>query len=173
MSDYRRTKAQMHADLNAARAWEAEVESHLPSAVISRTNSTTELDFYIPGLYIEAKEKRQKLTERWLLLSDVPERDHFVLDELSLRKALLHVPYSYFVLRDLPGGDRVFFASALDVAVSDRVRRNRVGKGKWILNLANYRPIPLAELYDAICSDVQAMAWKQSGCMSLGEVSQV
>lgn len=173
VSGYIRTAAQRHADLTASKAWEKEVERALPAGVIARTDSTTDLDFYIPGLHIEAKEKRQKLTKRWWLVPNCAEEDLFVLDELSVRKALLHAPYSFFVLRDVPGG-RIFYASAIEVAMADRVRRNRMGKGKWILRVTQFRELPsLDQLYDRICAEVRDMRWKDSACWSLEEVEQV
>lgn len=164
----------MHADLSASKAFEQEVAGYLPSHTISRTDSTTDLDFFIPGLYIEVKEKRQALTKRWCLLDGVEERDLFVLDELSLRKALVHAPYSYFVLRDVPGGLRLFLASAMEVAVVRKERRNRIGKGKLILALNEFRQMEsLADIVPVITDDIASLRWKDSACWSAREVPQV
>jgi hypothetical protein len=164
----------MAQDFNGSKEWEAQVATHLPAHTIVRTDSTSELDFYLPALYVEAKEKRQKLNKRWHLLNDVEEPDLFVLDELSLRKALVHAPYSYFLLHDVPGGGRMFLASAVEVAVADRVRRNRVGKGKLILDLRSFRQIEgLEALMPTVTEDVTEQNWKRSECLSLTEIPQI
>lgn len=166
---YKRTAFQRRHDLEQSREFEEEVLRHLPQHTIARTDSTTELDFYLPGVYLECKEKRQKLTKRWLL-SDAEEGDLFILDELSLRKALVHAPYSWFLLRDVPGGCRLFLASAMEVAVAEKVRRNRVGKGKLILELRQFRQIDsLDDVMPTIAEDVKSLSWKQSACMTHGE----
>jgi hypothetical protein len=170
---YHRTRAQMAHDFRASKAWEDEVQKHLPGTAISRTDSTTELDYFVPGVYIEAKEKRQPLGKRWHLLDGVEEQDLFVLDELSLRKGLLLMPYCWFVFHDCPM-DRLFVANVAEVAVADRVRRNRVGKGKLILSLRQFRRIAgLEDLLPVIEEDIRKMPWKQSGCLSLEVVPQI
>ena len=172
---YKRTAYQRRNDFEESKEWEEEVRRHLPDYAIVRTDSTTELDFFLPGLYLEAKEKKQPLTKRWHLFDGVQDRDLFVLDELSLRKALVHAPYSYFVLRDIPGGERLFLASAVEVAVAEKIRRNRVGKGKLILDLRQFRQIESLDwIMPSVIEDVQRFAWKQSACMTRGpEIRQV
>lgn len=171
---YKRTGFQKQQDFMAAREWELEVEKHLGPHVVSRLDSNTELDFWVPEAYIEAKEKRQKLTERWHLLSGVDERDLFILDELSLRKALSKGMSAFFVLRDVPGGDRLFLAPAYMVASGDKTRRNRVGKGKLILDLRDYLPLEGLEQVLPMVMQMQAeMRWKNSECLSSRPIGQI
>lgn len=170
---YKRTRAQMAHDFARSKAFESEVERALPGTTISRTDSNTELDWYIPPVVLEAKEKRQKLTARWLLMDGIDEEDVFILDELSLRKGLLHAPYCWFVLRDLPQ-DRLFVANVMEIAVTEKVRRNRDGKGKLILNLRQFRRIEsLDGLMPLVEHDIRQQSWKQSACLSLEVVPQI
>lgn len=170
-----RTPAQKAADLNGSRAFESQVHELLSrDPVISRTLSTTDLDFAVPRVvWVEVKEKRQRLNRKWVLHEGVPERDHFVLDELSLRKAVAAAPYCYFVLRDVPGGDRIFLASVFEVACGDRVRRLRSGKSKLILRLDQYRRVALPDLPEAIAVDIAHEPWKGSGALSQLTVPEI
>lgn len=167
---YQRTQALRQADRADSLEWEAVVAEALGPWIHSRTDSTTELDYWWPGFLLDAKEKKQKLTERWHLLPGVEERDLFVIDELSIRKALTHYPAAYFVVRDRPG-ERLFLASVGHVAVADRVRVQRAGKGKWIVNLATWRQIArLEDIPQIIQAELVSMPWKRSECLSLAEL---
>lgn len=162
------------SDFANAAEFEGQVKNVLPPWHIDESKSTTRLDFWVPGLYVEVKEKRQKLTDRWHLIEGVAERDIFVLDELSLRKALEHYPAAYFVIRDVPGGDRVFLAGVWEVACVPRVRRDRGGKGKLLINLSEFRQLDsLDQIVPIAMADLAATAWRQSNCVSEQEVGQI
>lgn len=168
---YSRTAYQKGTDLARGRAIETVVRGWLGAHVFDNTDSTTRLDFLIPELVVEVKAKNQQLGPRWHLLDGVDECDLFVLDELSLRKALTHFPSAYFVFADVPC-DRYFWARVDEVACAERVRLNRVGptgvaKGKLVLNLRNFRPLTnpdtfLADLY----ADQVSLDWKRSDCIT-------
>lgn len=171
---YRRTAAQRQADFQNAKEFESEVAEKLGDWIHTRFESTTDLDIWSPGYYLDVKEKRQKLGARWHLLEGVPERDLFVIDELSIRKGLEKAPEAYFLIRDVPGG-RLFLTSVIHVAMGSRVRRNRIGKGKWIINLGEYRQIARVEdVPEIIRAELVSMPWRNSECLSLtGEVPQI
>lgn len=170
---YRRSAHHRQQDFQAARAFEEEVGRHLGPNVVARLDSTTDLDFWLPEVFIECKEKRQRLTERWRLLDGVDEKDLFILDELSLRKAIEKGPSVYFVLRDLPE-NRMFLARVDEVACSSFARRNRVGKGKLILNLKNFRQIEsLDKIVPMTMHEQTTLPWRRSECLSQLEIGQI
>lgn len=169
---YTRPPGASQMDFANAAEFEAVVRSFLPIYLVDRSKSTTDLDFWIPPAWIEVKEKRQPLTNRWHLLPGVPESDLFVLDELSLRKALKHGLEAYFVLRDVPG-DRIFLAAAWEVGCSSTTRVNRGGKGKLLLNLAEFRQVSLDRVMAEIQKDQVDCTWKRSDCVSQKEIEQV
>lgn len=174
MAGYRRTAAQKTHDFTFSKLWEQEVKSWLPPYVDDRTKSTTELDFYVPGAYIDAKEKNQPISARWDLPTGCDEKDAFIIDELSIRKALKHFPLSYFVLHDRPQG-RVFLARADVMALASATRLMRVNKGKRVVDLRNFRLLtdPAAQLWPAILEDQLAMNWKNSECLTELQIRQV
>ena len=75
-------------------------------------DSTDELDWWMPGSFVEVKAKNQPISNRWPL--PCAEPDAFILDELSVRKALAHFPHAYFVFLDHPL-QRVFVARVDEV----------------------------------------------------------
>ena len=90
---------------------------------------------------VDVKEKMQPLSFRWKLWSR-PSADTFVLDELSIRKALQYGHCGWFVLHDVPL-ERWFVASAVEICMGDHVRVNRTGstgwsKGKWLIDLRQF-----------------------------------
>lgn len=144
---YHRTLAQRQHDHLASKEFEAVVAEALGPGWVNHTDSTTRLDFHwLPGdVWLDVKEKRQPLTERWWLIQETPPEELFVLDELSVRKGLVHHPDAYYLLRDVPR-DRLYLASITELAMVERVRRNRAGKGKWILDLRNFERVELRDL---------------------------
>jgi hypothetical protein len=174
---YTRTAAQRRGDFEAAREFELEVQGWLGDFLVPKLNSTTELDFWLPGIYLDVKEKRQPISARWPLPPGVPQRDCFILDELSVRKAMEKYPSAYFLIRDVPGGDRLFLAPIYEVVGVERTRVQRVGKGKWIIDLANFRELDRAtastDLRTMLLADQVALPWKASECLSAKEVPQV
>lgn len=173
MNAYLRTSAQKLNDFHDARKFEEEVGEHLPEYKLADLTHNDRLDFWVPGFYVEVKEKKQRLTPRWHLLPGVPERDLFVMDELTVRRALRHFPEAYFLIRDVPE-NRLFIASITDFVVVERVRRNRGGKGKWIVNLQNFHRLAgLDDITEYVMADLVAMPWKKSEALSQLEVPQI
>ena len=147
-----------------AKEFEEEVRLALPGYCHVRTESSTELDFFIPCFVVEVKEKRQKLNDRWWGNLD-REENLFVMDELTVRKALKHYPYVWFVIRDVPA-DKVYVASISEILSADRHRFDRNGKGKWVLDTSWFDTIgDLSELMDFIKEDIATQTWKSSGCV--------
>lgn len=154
----------MQADLANAREFEAQVRAALPQYVIDETSSTSRLDWWVPGAFIDAKEKRQKLNKRWWLLPDVEEVNLVILDELGVRKALEHFPAAYLVIRDVPGGNRLFLASCVELACVRRERVQRVGRAKLIFDLTDFRQLTsLDEVLPMVMADLASTWWRQAG----------
>jgi hypothetical protein len=177
---YARPRGASRSDFQNARAFELQVGTWLGEFKIGNLDSPDRLDWWVPGPYIDVKEKRLKLGQRWHLLPGVPEVDLFVIDELAVRKAAKHFPHAYFVIRDLPGGERIFLARVDEMFSVERKRVNRVGstghaKGKWIVSLQNFRQLtdPATQLLPTVLHDQQAMPWKYSHCVTQAEVPEV
>lgn len=166
-------------DFAAARPFEEQVGEWLGDYKIANLDSPIRLDYWLPGLFVDVKEKRQRLTERWHLLADVAEPDLFVIDELSIRKALEHFPGAYFLLHDLPG-ERIFLASIAEMVCARRARCNRVSssghaKGKWIMCFTDFRQLddPATELVSAMLADQVGTPWKRSECLSPAAITEL
>lgn len=166
---YPRTTEQRSGDFAGARQGEELVGTWLGDFKIANLDSTDLLDYWIPGSWIEVKQKNQPISDRWPLRCAEP--DAFILDELSVRKAMAHFPSAYFMLNDVPGA-RWFLARVDEVACCERLRINREGpgghlKGKWILDLTQFRQLldPRRELLPAIFADHVAMPWKGSALL--------
>ncbi len=177
---YARPAGASQADFAKAREFELEVGTWLGDFKVDNLSSPDRLDWWVPGFYIDVKEKNQPLTPRWQLLQGVPERDLFIIDELAVRKAMKHFPHAYFVIRDRPGGDRIFLARVDEMTGAERARLNRVGKtqhakGKWVVNLQNFRMLthPAEQLRPTILDDQVRMPWKASECLSLIPIPEV
>lgn len=166
-----------HTDYKDAREFEQQVADVLEKqthGIVTRFDSVNELDIWVPGLFLDVKEKRQRYGKRFTdLWPDLDERNMFILDELSVRKAMVKDPRSaYFLLRDVPGGDRLFIVSALEVASGERVRVDRETspgrrKGKWLIDLGGCRRLPaLDQLFEFVMADMASMPWGQSECLS-------
>lgn len=165
---YFRTAAQKRHDHEASKVFEAQVKAALGGAWIDQTSSTTEADFFHQreNLSLEVKEKRQRLTERWHLLPGVEEPDLFVLDELTVRKAMSRDGETFFLFRDVPGG-RLFLADLTELLMAEHVRRNRAGKGKWIIDLRQFEELGhLDDLEPSIATTYDRLA---SECVAFGE----
>ena len=110
---YQRTAFQRQGDFNAAREFEETVGEWLGPHKVAYLSSPDKLDYWVPGYFIEVKEKRQKLSTRFVKDRE-SEPDMFVLDELSVRSANVTSPTAaYFLLRDCvhPDGARMFLSS--------------------------------------------------------------
>lgn len=179
MSLYGRPAGAAQSDFAAARAFEEEVGNWLGEYKIANLDSSTRLDYWVPGFYLDVKEKRQPLGKRWHLLDGVPETDLFVLDELSVRRAAEHFPHAYFLIRDCPTG-RIFLARIDEVFSTTHARVNRRTseqhrKGKWVLDLTNFRMLddPPLELLPLVLNDQVETTWKQSPCLTEKEIPDV
>lgn len=169
---YARTGAQRATDKAESRASELTVGEWLGPYKVANLDATDRLDYWVPGIFLDVKEKKQRLTNRWPMPASVTEPDAFILDELSIRKAMAHFPHAYFVMHDVPGGDRWFLARIDEIVMADRERVNREGttgvkKGKHVLDLRQFRLLsnPAEELLPLILIDQIAMPWKQSACL--------
>lgn len=176
---YDRPPGAKRADFEDARLFEEQVGEWLGDYRIGNLDSPTRLDWWIPGFFLDVKEKRQTLSARWHLLGDVPEEDLFVIDELSVRKAAEHFPHAYFLLRCRPTG-RMFLARIDEMFCAERVRRDRVSsaghrKGKWIIDMTQFRQLvdPAVELKQMILADQVQTPWKVSPCLAINEVQEI
>jgi hypothetical protein len=160
-------------DFLEARAFEEEVGRWLGSHKVGNLDSHDRLDWWVPGVFLDVKEKKQPLTARWHLLPGVAEVNLFVVDELSVRRAAAHFPSAYFLIRDRPL-DRVFLARIDEMFCVERARLNRGGKGKWVIDLSNFRQLsaPAEQLLPTVLADQTGTPWKQSACLTLKEVPQ-
>lgn len=155
-------------DFENAVAFERVVKEVLPEWHIDETSSTHRLDFWVPGFFLDVKEKNQRYGPRFT--GDRDQTDLFILDELSVRKALEHYPLAYFVFRDVPES-RIFLASVVEVVCADRARLNRQTsedrrKGKWVLDLSQFRELEdLGDIVRLVSQDLIGLPWKRSECL--------
>lgn len=156
-------------DFARARQGEELVGTWLGQYKVGNLDSTERLDWWLPGSFVEVKGKNQKISVKWPLITS--EEDSFILDELSVRKAMDKFPHAYFVFLDHPQ-QRVFVARIDEVVCSDHTRINREGpnghkKGKWVLDLSQYRQLtdPETELLPLLFADQVAMPWKDSALL--------
>ncbi len=169
---YHRTAAQRSGDFAEAREWEEQLAAVFGPNVITQFDSKTAMDIWIPGYYVEAKEKKQRYTTRWHLLPGVAEADLFIIDELTIRRAAEKYPAVFFVLRDRPEG-RLFLAPIWELIGVERVRVDRVKKGKWIINIRNFHRIKTEAEIPALASHLLAdMGWRASPSLTRLEVPQ-
>ena len=159
---YARRPGQSALDMAAAREFEEEVRAVLPDHCVVRTSSSVDLDYFIPPVVVEVKEKKQPLTARWHGGQD--EEDLFIIDELTVRKALKHWPYVWFVMKDCPQ-DRIFLANIAEILSADRHRFNRNGKGKWVIDTSGLTIVNLDGVMDHIRMDLDSEFWKASCCV--------
>lgn len=168
---YHRTAEQKAGDFARAKEFENEVMGYLSEYIVAETDASDRLDFWRPGYFLDVKEKRQKLSERWVSAAD--EADAFVIDELSVRRAARHWPSAYFLIKDCPRG-RFYIASVMEMICIERVRTNRAGKGKWLIDLRDLHELSSLELVEPyIAADQLAMPWKRSDALGAREVPQV
>lgn len=161
---YRRTREQKNSDFLQARIWEEEVAGMWePGMLDARFTSVNDLDLWLPGLFIELKEKKQKYTDRWLLLPEVPESEIFIMDELTVRRALAHYPGVLFLIRDVPSG-RLKHVPLWELVVVERARVNRAGKGKWVIDMRHFRDVetPVAA-HELAVRELVDQSWRGSG----------
>lgn len=167
--NYGRPPGASRADFQAARAYELLVEGLLGPGIVSNLDSSDKQDFWRPGYFLDVKERKQLLSDKWPVPDGWDPNDAFILDELSVRKALVHFPAAYFWLHDCTN-DRVFLARIDQVVCGNHVRMDRTiapgkSKGKWIINLSDFQelePFWQEAVDEIILADLSEMAWKQS-----------
>lgn len=176
MTLYRRTSEQRKHDLAKARVYErkvAEIVEQHAGPVLTRFTATDDLDIWVPGYFIEIKEKNQSYTKRWQIVPGVPEEYLFIMDELTIRRALRHYPGVFFLIRMNPI-ETLYLAPIWEVIGSHKVRRNRVGKGKWILDIRQFRTLEdETKIIDTARQLMLDTPWLSSGALSFQEVQQI
>ena len=141
---------EMGRSMTADVAFEQELRTYLQQAGRPFTDETRafyELDFTLllstgARFHLEAKEKRQPYNmAAWPTFA--PERELFILDDLTVRKCLAFAPRAGVVVKDGVARRYLFF-SVLDLALMPRQRVNRRIernapdlKGKWLIDLRN------------------------------------
>lgn len=170
---YHRTDEQKAGDYRRAREWEMEVAGMFdPATFLGNFEATDRLDLWFPGVYLELKEKRQSYTPRWHLLPGVPERDLFIIDELTVKRSLQHYPNVLFLIRDVPG-QRLFHAPVWEMISVERARVNRVNKGKWVIDMGNFRTVDdPATSKSLFVRQLVKQHWKDSSVASAKEIPQ-
>jgi len=162
----------MAGDFADAREWEEQLAEVFGPNVITRFDSKTEMDIWVPGYYIEAKEKKQRYTARWHLLPGADEQDLFIIDELTIRRSAEKYPAAFFVLRDRPM-ERLFLAPIWELISCERARVDRVKKGKWIVDVRNFRQISdESEIPDIVPAMLADVGWRKSHSLTQLEVPQ-
>lgn len=168
---YPRTGSQRRGDFAAAREFELTVSSWLGPFKIEHLDATDKMDFWVPGIFLDAKEKGQQVSGRWPLPEGCPPEEAFILDELSVRRAIEKGPSAYFVLHDRPR-QRVYLARVDEICAGSHRRIDRVGstdvkKGKWVIDLREYRRLddPAHQLLPTILADQIALPWRVSACL--------
>lgn len=171
---YKRTEAQRAGDFADSRAFEEAVDEAIPFRTITRFQATDDLDVWVPGYYVEVKEKKQRYTSRWTNLTHVPEQYLFICDELTIRRSLRHWPYVFFLIRDRTRGNTMYLVPVWEMVTTDRVRINRNGKGKWLVDLRSFRKLDsLVRLHEVITEALTDTPWKNSECLSALGVGEV
>ena len=102
----------------------------------------------------------------------MPEEDLFIIDELTVRRGSEKYPYVFYVIRDRPL-NRLFLAPIWELISVERVRVDRVNKGKWIINLRNF--VQVAEegqIPGMIPMMLASVDWRQSNILTQLEVPQ-
>ena len=173
---YKRTKEQKVHDFHNARRYEEHVAEAIGIPVITRFDATDDLDIWVPGYYVEVKEKNQHYTQRWHLLDDVEERDLFVIDELTIRRACSKYPYVFFLLRDNVGSElpRIYLAPIWELIAAERTRRNRNGKCKWIIDITNFTRLKQeSDIPEFAVHALVKQQWLTSECQKRLEMLEV
>jgi len=176
---YARTPEQRAGDFAGARAFEEEVVGALGAAGYGgwhALDETDKLDFMHPGWVVEIKEKNQRInTQRW----DTPtaERDSFIIDELSVRKAIDDPLPVFFVLRDNIE-HRIFCVPLEELVGLPKRRMNRRGptghdKGKWIVSLEECIQLLLPNVAEFCHTYIVQRRGLRSECIGGKEVAQL
>ena len=179
MGGYLRPKGAAQSDFLAAREFEEEVGSWLGDYRVGNLTASNKLDWHVPGFFVEVKEKKQQLGDRFAKLWPTVDREHlFVVDEQSVRRAIPYSYQCYFLIRDVPL-NRYFLARLDELLCAERVRANRETspgrlKGKWVLDLRHFRQIePGPGILKYILADQTDSPWSDPECLSQMVVQNV
>ena len=166
---------------SAPPSFEQEVREHLRAHGLRHTDHTDafyEMDFSIllsdaAHFHLELKEKRQHYAmEYWPAFA--PEAELFILDDLTVRKALAFSPRAGVAVKDWRHNRYLFF-SVVDLALMPRLRVNRKiarnqpdVKGKWLIDLRNGRSATtVADLIDQVriyLENLHVTLFEEHGC---------
>lgn len=170
-----RTNAHRAGDFPKSKQFEQMVGSWLPATKKDQTSSKSEMDWLVDDIRVEVKEKNQKYNaNNWPFPRGTLEKNVFIIDELSIFKALHYFPSVYFVLHDNvnEGAERVFLAPISHIVACEREMVDRVGptgypKGKWLCNITQFMRLdnPAEQLWDEILKYEEAKPWLKSACL--------
>lgn len=109
------------------------------------TSSQSELDFHLTrkGIFFDTKEKCQKFSTSNWPEATMPQENLFIIDDLAVRKLLLHAPSSFVLIRDSSVDPPMHYVySIVDLLCMPKKRCRRIirktvtaTKGKWITDL--------------------------------------
>lgn len=109
------------------------------------SSSHTTLDFLLSrhGIHIDAKEKRQRFSMANWREARMPQEFMFIVDDLAVRKLLLHAPNSFCLIKDSSVSPVMYHVySIADFLCIPKIRCKRpiqrttsAYKGKWIVDL--------------------------------------
>jgi len=176
MATYQRTAQQRKLDKERSEGYEHFVSSQITRPLLTRFNAKDDLDIYAPGWYIEIKEKHSKMTARWPLPEGCEERNAFIVDELSIRRAMRHYPQVFFLLRDNVDKEnpRLFIVPIWEMITLPKKRVNREGntghkKGKWIVDLSLCTRLSHEDQAQEYCEHAMVNTpWLNSECLGMG-----
>lgn len=167
MANYARSPHHAQKDFANARAFEQSVADAIDVPTITRFSSNTDLDIWVPGYFLEVKEKNQHYTERWTqLVHPLQEENLFIIDELTIRRGMDKYPYVYFLLHDTLQ-ERMMLAPAWELISVPRVRCDRNGKGKWLIDIRNFREVTLENVHETAIGLLASTPWLNSECVGM------
>lgn len=128
--------------------FEQDVKTYLTSRGEQFTDGTashTSLDFHLThrDIHIDAKEKCQKFSMGNWKEATIPQEHFFIIDDLAVRKLLLHAPNSFIIIRDSSIAPPMHYVySIVDFLCMPKKRCRRTisksvttFKGKWLVDL--------------------------------------
>lgn len=109
------------------------------------TSSHTSLDFHLTrrNIHLDVKEKCQKFSMSNWREASMPQENLFIIDDLAVRKLLLHAPNSFIIIRDSSLDPAMHYVySIVDFLCMPKKRCRRTisktittVKGKWLIDL--------------------------------------
>ena len=128
--------------------FESDIKAYLKERgepFVDGTSSLTALDFHLTrrNIHIDAKEKVQKFSMVNWKEAGIPQEHFFIVDDLAVRKLLLHSPNSFSIIRDCSVEPPMHFVfSIVDFLCMPKKRCRRAisktvmtFKGKWLIDL--------------------------------------